>query len=76
MEKDIIIKMKMIDDTSRKGNNIRHLVKKITEYCRECEDSGLDYEKYIDRTELEIILKQFECVINHKENIPQRWYDE
>lgn len=65
--------MKMIDDTPL-GNpyDIMQLLKKITVYCRKCEDLELDYEPYIDKTELILILKQFECVLDNKEKIKRK----
>lgn len=65
--------MKMIDDTPL-GNpyDIMQLLKKIITYCRKCEDLELDYEPYIDKTELILILKQFECVLDNKEKIKRK----
>ena len=64
------IDMKMVDDTPL-GNpyDIMQLLRKITVCCHKCEDLELDYEPYIDKDELMIILKQFECVLNNKEKL-------
>ena len=65
--------MKMVDDTPLETHyDIKGLLRKITRYCRKCEDLELDYEQYIDKTELMIILKQFECVLDNKDKIQKK----
>lgn len=62
--------MKMIDDTPLENPyTIKQLLRKLTVYCHKCEDLELDYEPYIDKTELMIIQKQFECVLENKDKV-------
>ena len=65
--------MKMVDDTPLETPyNIKGLLKKTMRYCNKCEDLKIDYEKYIDKVELVLILKQFECVLENKDKINRK----
>lgn len=62
--------MKMVDDTPLAGNDdILHILKKMVRYCRLCEDLELDYEPYIDKVELVLVQKQFECVLDNRDKV-------
>lgn len=70
MHKGEEINMKMVDDTPLHDSyDTMQLLRKITACCHKCRDLELDYEPYIDRAELMIILKQFECVLENKDKV-------
>lgn len=43
-------------------------IRKIKNLIRECEKYDVDYDTYIDRNELKIMIEQLECCIRHKDS--------
>lgn len=56
-----------VDDRTFESSTI-YLLHRIRDRIRECEKYNINYEDYIDRKELEYIIDQLNCCLNHKDS--------
>ena len=61
---------KMVDDTTLSGNlPTSHYLHQIRNNIRICEDEDIDFEPYISKDCLMIVIKQLECCLRNKDKI-------
>ena len=59
--------MKMNDDRTFEPS-VQYLLHKIRDRIRECEKYNIDYESYVDKRDLEIMIDTLDCCISHKDS--------
>ena len=64
-------RMKMRDDTKMEKST-RTLLKECLKLVRECEDSDLDFEKFVDKENLMIVREQLKCCLDHYEILKKK----
>lgn len=63
--------MKMVDDTPLKTNSVRQLLHELRKKLNECEDLHIDFEPYVDKSCLAIVIEQLECCVKHKDKLQE-----
>lgn len=59
--------LKMVDDRILEPS-VPILLHRIRDRIRECEKYNIDYESYVDKRDLEIMIDTLDCCISHKDS--------
>ena len=61
--------MKLVDDTPLHSSNLEKLVMDFNRYYKLCKRENLNFEDYVDKNELFILVEQLKCCLRNKEKL-------